>query len=180
MLWFVWPYLVIYPAYHAFRIHYPNTFVITYERAVFVESIMNGILSTYYGIFCQSSYVNYIVLSHIFADCIYLYYIRPYDYAMVIHHIFTINYLLLTINYFSNPLNSFVLGCAEITAILFNSKLLLKSFNIKINRLNKTFAYSLAIIRCHIMPIALGAEIYKLYTEPWFFSTYNYIFSMLC
>ena len=180
MFWvLLWSYPVIYISYKFFNVYHPAPFRINYERAVYVESICNGLLCTYFGIVYPNSIIDYIVLSHVLSDCLYLYLLRPFDYYMIVHHLFTINYLLMAICYFSNTINTIALGFAETTNVLFNTKLLLKSFGTKNKKLNLSFNCLFILIRSSVIPVLIGMDFQSLLAlNSWTFSTYNYMSSV--
>ena len=179
MLLTLWSPSVIYMCFQFYQRKYPKeSFRVHYERSIYSESILNGILCTYYGIFYQNAIVDMIVLSHILSDFLYIYWFRPYDYYMVIHHLFTLNYLYMVLFYFSNPIASLGIGFAETTNIFFNVKLLLKSFHMKIHTVNTLFIYIFSIVRTSILPLLTGMELHRLFWNQWNFVHYNYFFTI--
>ena len=69
MIFTLWSPSVIYVCFQFYQKQYPNEpFRVHYERAIYSESILNGLLCTYYGIFYQDNAIDTIVLSHILSD----------------------------------------------------------------------------------------------------------------
>ena len=137
-------------SYFVFSFISNDSFEINFERSSYIESIVNSIMCTYCG-FYQYPIIYYIFMTHLISDLIYFYVCNRKDYVMITHHIISL-ITLFHIIYIEPAYGITAISLAETTNVIFNTKLLLKSFNIKFLCIESLFFFTFVPIRAIIGP----------------------------
>ena len=159
LLVLLWSYPVISFFYIIFTLLTPSSIKINYERAVYAESFVNATLCSYYSFVYPDNIIKLILIGHLISDLIYLCICRPNDYPMFTHHIITLIAMSIIFE-IQTYYNILAIGIAEVTNILFNTKLLLKSYGKRVPFIDNSFYFSFIFLRLFITPSISIAEFY--------------------
>ena len=161
LLVFLWPYPVIFLSYISLRVLLPkDQCILNLERAFNIEAFVNATGCSVLSFVLMDQSVFHFLLAHFICDIFYFVLFRPKDYFMMLHHVISSSLLIIINNNYVSNISIFATGLAEITNILFNTKLFLKSFNKSYLILDKAFVYVFTFIRYFLaLPLTI-LEIY--------------------